>query len=261
MIGAIIGDIIGSRFERFNYKGKDFELFHESCRMTDDSILTLAVADAFMNGKSYCDIVLEYARENPLAGYGGSFVNWVDSSDHKPYNSWGNGSAMRVSALSWLIDDMDILMEEAKKSAEITHNHPEGIKGAQAIAAAVLLARQEKTKEEIKQYIEDNFKYDLNRTVKFLNETYQFDVSCQGSVPEAIICFLESTDFEDCLRNAISIGGDSDTIASMSCAIAEAYYIHIDEDIQKYALDFVLKNQRFSNVFNQFNETIVLNNL
>lgn len=261
MIGAIIGDIIGSRFERFNYKGKDFELFHESCRMTDDSILTLAVADAFMNGKSYCDTVLEYARENPLAGYGGSFVNWVDSSDHKPYNSWGNGSAMRVSALSWLIDDMDVLMEEAKKSAEITHNHPEGIKGAQAIAAAVLLARQEKTKEEIKQYIEDNFKYDLNRTVKFLNETYQFDVSCQGSVPEAIICFLESTDFEDCLRNAISIGGDSDTIASMACAIAEAYYIHIDEDIQKYALDFVFKNQRFSNVFNQFNETIVLNNL
>lgn len=261
MLGAIIGDIVGSRFERFNYKGKDFEFFHESCRMTDDSILTLAVADAFMNNRSYSDTVLEYARENPLAGYGGSFINWVDSADHKPYNSWGNGSAMRVSALAWLINDMDTLMEEAKKSAEITHNHPEGIKGAQAIAAAVLLARQEKSKEEIKKHIEDTFGYDLNRTVKFLNETYQFDVSCQGSVPEAIICFLESVDFEDCLRNAISIGGDSDTIASMACAIAETHYVHIKEELQKYAFEFLTKNQKFSNVFNQFNEKILLINL
>lgn len=261
MLGAIIGDIVGSRFERYNHKSKDFQLFHESCRMTDDSILTLAVADAFMNNRSYVDAVLEYARENPLAGYGGSFVGWVDSSDHKPYNSWGNGSAMRVSALSWLIDDMDKLMEEAKKSAEITHNHPEGIKGAQAIAAAVLLARQRKTKEEIKNYIETTFGYDLNRTVKFLNETYDFDVSCQGSVPEAIICFLESIDFEDCLRNAISIGGDSDTIASMACAIAEAYYIKISPVLEEYAFEFLNKNQKFSNVFAQFNDKIILNNL
>lgn len=261
MLGAIIGDIVGSRFERYNHKSKDFQLFHESCRMTDDSILTLAVADAFMNNRSYKDAVLEYARENPLAGYGGSFVGWVDSSDHKPYNSWGNGSAMRVSALSWLIDDMDKLMEEAKKSAEITHNHPEGIKGAQAIAAAVLLARQRKAKEEIKSYIETTFGYDLNRTVKFLNETYDFDVSCQGSVPEAIICFLESIDFEDCLRNAISIGGDSDTIASMACAIADAYYINISPVLEEYAFEFLNKNQKFSNVFAQFNDKIILNNL
>jgi ADP-ribosylglycohydrolase len=256
MLGAICGDIIGSRFERFNYKGKDFQLFHESCRMTDDSILTLAIADAYMNNKDYTQTVVEYARENPLAGYGGSFINWVDSVDHKPYNSWGNGSAMRVSALSWLIDDMSTLMEEAKKSAEITHNHPEGIKGAQAIAAAVLLARKGNSKEEIKKYIEENFGYDLNRTVKFLNETYKFDVSCQGSVPEAIICFLESNDFEDCLRNAISIGGDSDTIASMASAIAEPFYKKIPNEIVSYSVKMISKNKKYMEVFEQFRNKI-----
>lgn len=252
MLGAICGDIIGSRFERFNYKGKDFDLFNESCRMTDDSILTLAVADAYMNNKDYCNTVVEYARENPLAGYGGSFIAWVDSSDHKPYNSWGNGSAMRVSALSWLINDMETLMEEAKKSAEITHNHPEGIKGAQAIAAAVFLARHGKGKDEIKKYIEENFGYDLKRTVKFLQETYQFDVSCQGSVPEAIICFLESSDFEDCIRTSISIGGDSDTIASMSGAISEAFYRKIPNEIISYSVKMISKNKKYMEVFEQF---------
>jgi len=257
MLGAIIGDIIGSRFERFNYKGKNFELFHESCKMTDDSILTLAVADAYMNNRDYAVAIKEYGRENPLAGYGGSFVGWLDSPDSKPYNSWGNGSAMRVSALSWLIDDMAILMYEAKKSADVTHNHPEGVKGAQAIAAAVLLARSKKDKTFIKDYIENQFGYNLNRTVKSLVETYEFDVSCQGSVPEAIICFLESIDFEDCIRTAISIGGDSDTIASMSGAIAEAYYGVIPTSIEEYAFDKIGTSEKFLKIFTQFNDLLI----
>jgi len=232
MLGAIIGDIIGSRFERFNYKGKDFELFHESCKMTDDSILTLAVADAYMNKKDYASTIMEYGRENPLAGYGGSFVGWLDSPESKPYNSWGNGSAMRVSALAWLIDDMAILMYEAKRSAEVTHNHPEGI-------------------------IEKEFGYNLDRTVKSLVENYEFDVSCQGSVPEAIICFLESIDFEDCIRTAISIGGDSDTIASMSGAIAEAYYGNVSSVLEEYAFEKIGASEKFIKVVTQFNDSLI----
>lgn len=258
MVGAIVGDVIGSRFERYNHKSKVFDLFHESCRMTDDSILTIAVADAFMNKKDYAQTIKEYGRENPLAGYGGSFITWLDSVDSSPYNSWGNGSAMRVSSLAWLINDMDQLMDESKKSAEVTHNHPEGIKGAQAITAAVLLARHKNDKSQIKEYIEKTFGYDLNRTVKSLVETYEFDVSCQGSVPEAIICFLESTDFEDCIRTAISIGGDSDTIACMSCAIAEAFYGSIPSAIELYAFEKVNENNKFLAILKQF---VDLNNL
>lgn len=256
MIGAIVGDVIGSRFERFNHKSKNFELFHESCRMTDDSILTLAVADAFMNKKDYAHTVKEYGRENPLAGYGGSFIAWLDNPVSEPYNSWGNGSAMRVSSLAWLIDDMAELMDEAKRSAEITHNHPEGIKGAQAIAAAVFLARKKHTKEQIKEYIEKTFGYDLNRSVNSLVETYKFDVSCQGSVPEAIICFLESVDFEDSIRTAISIGGDSDTIASMAGAIAEAFYGFIPSRMHLYAIEKVSENTKCFDVLSQFVDLI-----
>ena len=255
MFGAITGDIIGSRFERYNYKGKDFQLFHENCRMTDDSILTIAVADAYLNKKDYAQTLVEYARETPNAGYGGSFVNWVDSEKHEPYNSWGNGSAMRVSALPWLINNYHELMEEAKKSAECTHNHPEGIKGAQAIAAAIWFALERKHKTEIKQEIEKRFGYNLNRTVASLVETYQFDVSCQGSVPEAIICFLESKDIEDCIRTAISIGGDSDTIASMAAAIAEAYYqngIFHNDELDEYVVSKIAENEKYQRIYLQF---------
>lgn len=252
MLGAICGDIIGSRFERFNRKSKEFDLFHEDCRMTDDSVLTIAIADAYMNNKDYAETVVQYARQYPTAGYGGSFTNWVDSADHKPYNSWGNGSAMRVSALPWLIDNANTLLEEAKKSAEITHNHPEGIKGAQAIAIAVYVAKTE-DKPAIKRVIENEFGYDLNRTVKYLQETYQFDVSCQGSVPEAIICFLESENYEDCIRNAISIGGDSDTIACMAGAIAEAYYKGVPMSIMSKAATVIAKtNTEYFKVIEQF---------
>lgn len=260
MFGAIVGDVIGSRFERYNYKGKDFQMFHESCKMTDDSILTIAVADAYLNKKDYAQTLVEYARENPLAGYGGSFIAWVDSEDHAPYNSWGNGSAMRISALPWLINDYTTLMKEVEKSAACTHNHPEGIRGAQAIASAIWFAIKEFSKEEIKQNIIDNFGYNLDRTVQSLVETYEFDVSCQGSCPEAIICFLESTDFEDCIRTAISIGGDSDTIASMSGAIAAAYYSkrklisqnYISEELEEYVLNHIASNKKYDKVFKHF---------
>lgn len=254
MLGAIIGDVIGSRFERYNTKSKTFDLYHEQCKMTDDSVLTIAVADAYMNKKGYAETIKEYGRENPTAGYGSSFIGWLDSVDSKPYNSWGNGSAMRVSALSWLIDDLDELMKEAEKSAEVTHNHPEGIKGAKAIAMAVWMARKGKNKEEIKVAISEHFGYDLTRTVEFLVDTYQFDVSCQGSVPEAVICFLESTDFEDCIRTAISIGGDSDTIASMAAAIAEAFYgiSKVPVPMELYAMGKIVQNQKYSDIFEQF---------
>lgn len=257
MLGAICGDIIGSRFEGFNCKRKDFELFSDNCKMTDDSIMTLAIADAYMNQKDYAETIIKYARENPNAGYGGSFINWVDSADHKPYNSWGNGSAMRVSALSWLIDDLETLLDEAEKSAIITHNHPEGIKGAQAIAVSVWMARRGENKKKIKEAIEVKFGYDLNRTVKHLQEVYEFDVSCQGSVPEAIICFLESTDVEDCIRTAISIGGDSDTIASMATAIAEAYYLNVPIELTEYVVKHIDKSG-YRSVFDQFNDLITL---
>lgn len=256
MKGAIIGDLIGSRFERFNHKSKEFELFDDKCQLTDDSVLTIAICDAYLNKKDYAIVLKEYAKENPTAGFGGSFIGWVDGESMEPYNSWGNGSAMRVSALAWLIDDMEDLMNEAKKSAEVTHNHPEGIKGAQAIAACVLMARQQYTKAEMQNYIEETFGYNLKRTVKSLVETYEFNVSCQGSVPEAIICFCQSIDFEDCLRTAISIGGDSDTIASMACAIAEPYYKIIPESISAYANTHILKNEKYTSVYNAFNEKV-----
>ncbi len=252
MLGAIIGDIIGSRFERFNYKAKDFVMFDEKCKMTDDSVLTLAIADAFINKADYADTLKKYARQEPLAGYGGSFMSWVDKDSKEPYNSWANGSAMRVSSLAWLINDYDELMLEAKKSAEVTHNHPEGIKGAQAIAAAIFHARQKCTKDQIKNRISTAFGYDLNQTVEWLVTNYQFDVSCAGSVPQAIICFLESKNFEDCLRTAISIGGDSDTIASMACAIAEAYYTDIPTELEEYAKEHILKKDIYIKAFNLF---------
>lgn len=252
MLGAIAGDLIGSRFERTNNKSKTFELVDDECRLTDDSVLSLAIADAYIHKKDYATTLKEYALANPNAGFGKSFNDWANSESLEPYNSWGNGSAMRVSSLAWLIDDMETLMKEAKKSAEVTHNHPEGIKGAQAIAAAILMARQEHTKAEIKQYIQETFGYDLSTTVKSLVENYTFDVSCQGSCPQAIICFLESTDFEDCIRTAVSIGGDTDTIASMAAAIAEPYYGAIPDAIQKYAKEHIMKDEKFTQVFNDF---------
>ncbi|MCI5083631.1 MAG: ADP-ribosylglycohydrolase family protein [Saprospiraceae bacterium] len=224
MIGAIAGDIIGSRFEKSGFKSTDFELFHEDGRFTDDTILTIAVADALLTDKDYAKAIRQYAQQYPNRGYGGTFVKWVKDESAGPYNSWGNGSAMRVSPIAYAFDSLEAVLREAEASAEVTHNHPEGIKGAQAVAAAIFMARQKCPKEEIRTYINDAFGYKLNYSVVHIRPFYQFDVSCQGSVPEAIIAFLDSNSTEEAIRLAVSLGGDADTQANIAGAIAEAYY-------------------------------------
>jgi len=231
IIGAIAGDIIGSAYEWNNVKTVDFELFCETSTYTDDSVLTLATMIALLKGISYVDCYQLFGKNNPGRGYGGHFRAWIRSKNPEPYNSYGNGSAMRVSPVGWYGNSIEEVMDEAKKSAEVTHNHPEGIKGAQSTAVAIYMARTGKSKEEIKQFIMNTFQYDLERKIDDIRPAYEFDVTCQGSVPEAIIAFLESTDFENAIRLAISIGGDSDTIACITGGIAEAYYKTVPDDI------------------------------
>ena len=224
MLGAIAGDIIGSVFEHNPIKHKEFPLFSEECQFTDDSVLTVAVAQAILNGKKYLESVQRLGRRYPNAGYGGSFIEWLSAEIPEPYNSWGNGSAMRVSAIGWAYDELEEVLAEAEKSAVISHNHPEGIKGAKAVAAAVFWARTEKKRCVIRRQIEELTGYDLSRSLSDIRYDYTFDVSCQGSVPEALIAFLEADSFEDAVRNAISLGGDSDTQACIAGSIAEAYF-------------------------------------
>lgn len=231
MIGAIAGDIIGSAYEHRPIKTKDFPLFDPRCRFTDDTVLTVAIADAILSGRAYLDSVREIGRRYPRAGYGGTFVAWLHSHDPRPYNSWGNGSAMRVSPVGFAFSSEEEVLEQAKRTAEISHDHPEGIKGAQATALAVFLARTGAEKEEIRTRIADLFGYDLSRTVDGIRPGYFFDVSCQGTVPEAIISFLESSSYEDAVRNAVSLGGDSDTLACITGGIAEAFYGAVPEAI------------------------------
>lgn len=243
MIGAIAGDIIGSVYEWHPTKTESFPLFSDGSRFTDDTVLTVAVADALLHGRDYAVTFKAYARRYPHAGYGGNFMEWVISDSSDPYNSWGNGSAMRVSPVGWAFDSLEEVLGEAKRSAEVTHNHPEGIKGAQAVAAAIFLARTGSSKEAIRHYLEETFGYDLQRTVAEIRPSYRFDVSCQGSVPEAIICFLEGDSYEEAVRKAISLGGDSDTQACIAGGIAEAFH-GLPEDIRAEAmnrLDVVLK--------------------
>ena len=237
MIGAIAGDIIGSVYEQYPIKTKDFPLFHPQCRFTDDTVLTIAVASAILSDGDYLKAVLELGRKYPHAGYGGTFVRWLHSKDPRPYNSWGNGAAMRVSPVGVAFDAVDKVLAEAACTAEISHNHPEGIKGAQATALAVFLARTTRDKHMVREEITDRFGYDLNRSIEDIRPTYAFDVSCQGTVPEAIISFLESSSYEDAVRNAISLGGDSDTLACITGGIAEAFYgsvpVHIRDEVEK----------------------------
>jgi len=233
MIGAIAGDIIGSVYESYPIKTKKFPLFHTRCTFTDDSVLTIAVAKAILETGEYRKVVWETAREYPHAGYGGSFIRWILSDNPKPYNSWGNGSAMRVSPVGWAFDTVEAVLREAAKTAAISHNHPEGIKGAQATALAVFLARVTKDKKHIKKEISQRFGYNLNRTVDTIRPSYGFDVSCAGTVPEAVIAFLDSVSYEDAVRNAISLGGDSDTLACITGGIAEAYYGHVEQSIRE----------------------------
>ena len=236
ILGAILGDIAGSSFEFRNEKSTDIDLFAASDYFTDDTVMTIAVAEWLMTGASLPDIMRNWGAKHPYAGYGGMFHRWLfpyDEDNMKPYNSFGNGAGMRVSPCGYIARTLDEALDLAKQSAEVTHNHPEGIKGAQSIASAIFLARQHTPKEGIRRYIENTFGYDLQRTCDEIRPTYGFDETCQGSCPEAIIAFLESTDYESAIRLAISLGGDSDTIACMTGGIAAAYYGIPDWMIEK----------------------------
>ncbi len=230
MLGAIFGDFVGSKYEFNNIKTTDFELIADDMTITDDSILTIAVAEWLLLGSLSKDrliyIIKNYVERypHPMGGYGVSFSKWAKSDDSEPYNSWGNGSAMRVAAVGWAFDTLERTEKVAALTAEITHNHPEGIKGAQAVAAAIFMARNGSTKRTIKRYITDKYGYDLTRTCDEIRPTYSFNESCAGTVPEAIIAFLDSEDFESAIRLAISLGGDSDTLAAITGGIAEAFY-------------------------------------
>lgn len=231
MLGAIAGDIVGSIYENSRTKRKDFKLFAPRSTFTDDTVLTVAVADAILTGGDYGRTIKSYARRHPMRGYGPRFLAWMMMPGNKPYNSFGNGSAMRVSPVAHAFSSEQDVLREARKTAECTHNHPEGIKGAQATALAVFLARCDAGKETIRSAIQDRFGYDLSRTVDIIRPGYRIDLTCQGSVPEAIIAFLDSDSFEDALRNAVSLGGDADTQACIAGAIAEAHYKTIPPEI------------------------------
>lgn len=231
MLGANVGDIIGSAYEFTEQKRYDFELLPQGSRFTDDSVMTIAVAYWLAhydeNGLTDAQLIATMqgiGRKYPFAGYGSLFNSWLWSENPQPYNSWGNGAAMRVSPVGLYAETLDEALELAKRTAEVSHNHPEGIKGAQAVAAAVWMAKHGQTKDEIRDYITRMFQYDLARTVDDIRPTYQWDVSCQGSVPESIICVLEGKDFVDVVRLAVSLGGDADTMACIAGSIASCIY-------------------------------------
>lgn len=229
MIGAIAGDMIGSPYEALPIRTTDFPV--KVSRFTDDTVLTIAVAYSILNGIDYGVSIKTFARKYPELPYGGSFRRWIWESDSLPYNSYGNGSAMRVSPVGFAFDSIDEVLFQAEKSATISHNHPEGIKGAQATALAIFLARCGEDKETIRSQIAERFSYDLFRRVDDIRAGYSFDVSCQGSVPESIIAFLDANDYETTVKNAISLGGDADTMACIAGGIAQAYYRKIPTDI------------------------------
>lgn len=246
MFGAIIGDIIGSRFEFNNIKTKEFELFNKDCKYTDDTVMTISVAKALKESKknNYIDLekqldywMHEIGRRYPDCGYGGMFYYWMFINSNQAYNSYGNGSAMRTSYCGLIANSLDEALDLAQRCAAITHNHIEGIKGAKATTACIYLAKQNKSINQIRQYINENY-YDLNFTIDEIRPTYTFNATCQKSVPQAIECFLESNSFIDSIRNAISIGGDSDTIAAITGSIASAYY-GIDEELINKAKEYL----------------------
>jgi ADP-ribosylglycohydrolase len=231
MLGAIAGDMIGSIYEARPIKSKDFPLFGPGCRFTDDTVLTVAVAEAILSGTTYGECLRRFGRRHPRAGYGASFHAWLQAEDPQPYNSWGNGAAMRVSPVGFAFDSERRVLEEAGRTAAVTHNHPEGIRGARATALAVFLARTGHSKSAIRDKVAAISGYDLNRRLDVIRPAYRFDISCQGTVPEALLAFLESASYEDAVRNAISLGGDSDTLACITGGIAEAFYGGVPESI------------------------------
>ncbi|RMF00461.1 MAG: ADP-ribosylglycohydrolase family protein [Bacteroidetes bacterium] len=232
MLGAIAGDIIGSVYEKQPVKTTDFPLFLPESRFTDDTVLTVAIADSLLHDRPFAENVRKYARAYPLAGYGGSFMRWMSGLNEGPYHSWGNGAAMRVSPVGFAFEELETVKQVARETAIITHDHPEGVKGAQAVAAAVYLARSGYGKALIKDHIERHYAYDLSRTLADIRPMYCFEVSCQGSVPQSIRAFLESTSWESAVRNAISLGGDADTMACIVGAIAEAFYGGVPVEIE-----------------------------
>ena len=235
MIGAIAGDIVGSVYEWHNSKSKEFPLFTDKSHFTDDSILTIALADTILTGIPYVENLKTYYRRYPKGGYGKSFHQWAQSNQSEPYNSWGNGGAMRISPVGYAFNDLKTVLDKAFEFTTVTHNHPEGIKGGQSVAAAIFLARTGKSKGEIRTYIENEFGYNLSRHVDEIRPSYKFDVRAEGSVPQAICAFLDSADFEDAIRNAVSLGGDSDTIACIAGGIAQSYYGGVPIEIQESA--------------------------
>lgn len=264
MLGAVIGDIAGSVYEFSNTRDYNFEMFPAGSNFTDDTVMTMAVAEWALNNDICADIkaqtkllesiMVDMAKNVPcpMGGYGAGFHTWLfrperlidyrtgrTASGRCPYNSWGNGSAMRTSSVGWLYDDMDTTLKVAETAASITHNHPEGIKGAQAVTAAIFMARNGASKEDIKKYITTKFHYNLDLSWEYLHDTYEWDSSCQGTVPQAIISFLSSDDFEGAIRRAVSIGGDSDTLACITGSIAEAYYKDIPEYMVSKAMSLL----------------------
>ena len=254
MLGAIIGDIVGSRFEWNNYRAKDFEFFTPECFATDDSIMTLAIAKALMESKpDYSDLgtqavhwMQKIGRPYPHCGYGGRFWDWIYSNTPLPYNSFGNGAAMRVSACGFVAHSLEEAKALSKAVTEVTHNHPEGIKGAEATTVAIYLARTGIDKAQIREIIDREY-YPMNFTLDEIRETYLFNETCQNTVPQALMAFFESTDFEDAIRNAISIGGDSDTLAAITGGVAEAYYT-VPEEIREAAISYF--DHRLLELFN-----------
>ncbi|EMG36996.1 ADP-ribosylglycohydrolase [Desulfocurvibacter africanus PCS] len=261
MLGAILGDIIGSRFEGRPHKSTSFDFFTPASRFTDDTVLTCATAEALFGcdpGDASCVAPYsakyrEFCRAYPSAGYGGSFISWCAADDAGPYGSFGNGSAMRVSPVGWWFDELETVLDQAEASASASHNHPEGIKGAQAVAGAIFLARTSSSKADIRAFISSRFGYNLSRSLADIRPTYHFDVTCQGSVPEAIIAFLEADNLESAIRNAVSLGGDSDTQGAMAGSIAEAFY-HPKGDIPETLRDAAMArlDERLADVARRF---------
>ena len=239
MLGAIIGDIVGSVYEWNNIKTTEFPFFSEKGFFTDDSVLTVATAKALLDGLDYAETYQDFARRYPGRGYGDNFKKWIYLEHPQPYHSIGNGSAMRVSPVGFVFNSIEEVLAEAKRSADVTHNHPEGVKGAQATALGILLARQGKSQPQIRVEVANRFDYNLDRTLDEIRPNYAFDETCPGSVPESIIAFLESTSYEDAIRKAISIGGDSDTVACITGGIAEAFYGGLPADITEQAYRYL----------------------
>ncbi len=235
MLGAIVGDIVGSIYEHENHRSKEFPLFKDNSRFTDDSVLTCATAAVLMDGGDYSDLYRKLGLQYPGAGYGARFIHWLMDDSMGPYDSYGNGSAMRVSPVGWAFGSEEEVLVAARASAEVTHNHREGIKGAQATALAIFRARNGQSQKDIAIEMADRFGYDISIRVDELRDTYKYSVSCQGTVPEAIRCYMEASDFEDAIRNAISIGGDSDTLAAITGSIAEATF-GVPNDIAEEAI-------------------------